>query len=173
VPRGEIREAFAELTGINVSRGLGLLLTKDQERTGVRCGVADFEMRDGMLDAQHIVFDTDDVLIDGGGKVDLQKETFDLEIKGHPKKFRLLRVKSPIAIRGTLRKPDVGLDVGDAVKQSGFAAALAAIAAPLAAVVAFVDPGLADDADCGALLAEAKKQGAPLKSAEIVEAKRR
>jgi AsmA family protein len=173
VPRGEIREAFAELTGINVARGLGLLITKDQKRTGVRCGVADFEMHDGLLRARNIVFDTDDVLIDGDGKVDLGKETFDLAIKGHPKKLRLVRLKAPIAIRGPLRKPTVGVEAGDAIKQSGFAAVLAAIAAPLAAVVAFVDPGLADDADCGALLTAARNKGAPVKTAEIAKAKSR
>ncbi|HYD74291.1 MAG TPA: AsmA family protein, partial [Candidatus Binatia bacterium] len=32
VPSGEVREAFAELTGINVTRGLGLLLTGDQSK---------------------------------------------------------------------------------------------------------------------------------------------
>lgn len=173
VPRGEIREAFAELTGINVARGLGLLITKDQKRTGVRCGVADFEMHEGTLRARNIVFDTDDVLIDGKGKVDLERETYDLSIKGHPKKLRLLRLKSPITIQGPLRKPDVGIAGGEAVKQTGFAAALAAIVAPLAAVVAFVDPGLADDADCGALLTEAKNKGAPVKTAEIAKARQR
>jgi uncharacterized protein involved in outer membrane biogenesis len=173
VPKGEIREAFAELTGINVARGLGLLLTKDQEQTGVRCGVADFELRDGALRARSLVFDTDDVLIDGGGKINLAKEEFDLSIKGHPKKLRLLRLKSPIMIRGSLRKPEVGLESGDALKQTGIAAAIGAVAAPLAAVIAFVDPGLADDANCGALLAEAKSKGAPVKTAEIQKAKRR
>jgi uncharacterized protein involved in outer membrane biogenesis len=173
VPRGEIREAFAELTGINVARGLGLLITKDQERTGVRCGVADFEMRDGLLRARSIVFDTDDVLIDGDGKVDLERENFDLAIKGHPKKLRLIRLKAPITIRGPLRKPRVGVEAADAAKQSGIAAVLAAIAAPLAAVVAFVDPGLADDADCGALLTAARNKGAPVKTAEIDKANSR
>jgi hypothetical protein len=33
--------------------------------------------------------------------------------------------------------------------------------------VAFVDPGLAKDADCASLLADAKTAGAPVKTAEI------
>jgi hypothetical protein len=37
-----VREAFAELTGINVTRGLGLLLTEDQSTIAIRCGVASF-----------------------------------------------------------------------------------------------------------------------------------
>ncbi|HEY0342806.1 MAG TPA: hypothetical protein VGC34_18530, partial [Steroidobacteraceae bacterium] len=35
------------------------------------------------------------------------------------------------------------------------------LATPLASVLAFIDPGLAKDADCSALLAEAQQQGAP------------
>jgi hypothetical protein len=42
--------------------------------------------------------------------------------------------------------------VEDAADQ-GLAALLATIAAPIAAVLPFIDPGLADDANCAALLA--------------------
>jgi len=41
------------------------------------------------------------------------------------------------------------------------ATALGVLATPLASVLAFIDPGLAKDADRGALLAEAERQGAP------------
>ncbi len=160
VPRGEIREAFAELTGINVARGLGLLLTKDQTQVPVRCGVADFELRDGKLSARNIVFDTQNVLITGKGDIRLDTETADLTIKGQPKKLRLLRVRAPITIKGPLRKPEIGVEGEETAKQ-GVAAALAALIAPLAAVVAFVDPGLARNADCSALFEQAKAKGAP------------
>src|SRR5665213_3187029 len=63
--------------------------------------------------------------------------------------------------RGSLRKPVITLDTTHVLKQGAIAAALAAIS-PLAAVLAFVDPGLAKDADCGALLAEAQKEGVPV-----------
>jgi len=170
VPRGEIREAFAELTGINVARGLGLLLRNDQEKTNVRCGVADFKMEQGTLRAQNLVFDTDDVLITGRGDVSLENEAFDLSVHGEPKKLRLFRVRSPIAVTGPLRKPSVGLEAGKAIGQTGVAVALGVLVTPLAAVIAFVDPGLAEDANCSALLAEAKSDGAPVKTAEVNEA---
>jgi uncharacterized protein involved in outer membrane biogenesis len=166
VPQGEIRQAFAELTGINVARGLGLLLSKDQDKTLVRCGVADFKVNDGILHAQNIVFDTENVLITGKGDVSLDDETFDLSVRGQPKKLRFFRVRSPIAVNGPLRKPSVGIQADKAAGQAGVAAALGALA-PIAAVLAFVDPGLAEDANCSALLAEAKKGGAPVKTAEV------
>ena len=167
VPHGEVREAFAELTGINVARGLGLLVTKDQEKANVRCGVADMTAKNGQLQMQNLVFDTDNVLITGKGDVSLTMEEFDVSIRGQPKKLRFFRVRSPIAIRGPLRKPSIGIEGEKAVAQGGVAAALGVLVAPLAAVVAFVDPGLAKDANCSALLAEAKSDGAPVKTAEI------
>jgi uncharacterized protein involved in outer membrane biogenesis len=169
LPHGEIREAFAELTGINVSRGLGLLLTKDQEHTDIRCGVADFKVQNGTMQAQNLVFDTQNVLITGKGTIDLKQEALDLEIKGNPKKLRLLRLRSPVDIKGPLRKPTIGIEAEKAIGQGGIAAAIGAVVAPLAAVIVFVDPGLAKDANCGALLAEANAHGktgsVPLKTA--------
>jgi hypothetical protein len=44
------------------------------------------------------------------------------------------------------------VEVEDAADQ-GLAAVLAAIAAPLATILPFIDPGLAEDANCAALLA--------------------
>jgi uncharacterized protein involved in outer membrane biogenesis len=162
VPHGEIREAFAELTGINVARGLGLLLTKNQQKADIRCGVADFSSRDGELASQNIVIDTQNVRITGKGTVNLRNETLDLSVDGQPKKVRLLTLRSPIIVHGALRKPSVSLETGHVAKQTAEAVALGALATPLAAILAFVDPGLAKDADCSALLAEAKQAGVPV-----------
>lgn len=162
VPHGEIRAAFAELTGINLARGLGLLLTKNQQKAQVRCAVADFKSSDGIMTTQNIVMDTQNVRITAKGSINLRTETLDLSINGQPKKVRLGTLKSPIIVHGALRKPSVGLDPGHMAKQTAMAVALAAIVTPLAAVLAFIDPGLAKDADCGALLAEAQERGVPV-----------
>ena len=52
VPRGRMRAAFAELTGINVLNGLGLLLTGDKSDTNLRCAVGDFSASNGVLTAR-------------------------------------------------------------------------------------------------------------------------
>jgi hypothetical protein len=56
-------------------------------------------------------------------------------------------------------KPSVGLNVGDTVKQGAVAAALGTVLTPLAAVIAFVDPGLAKDQNCAQMIAEADSKG--------------
>ncbi|WP_293316468.1 AsmA family protein [Phenylobacterium sp.] len=161
VPQGEIREAFAELIGINVTRGLGLLLTDDQSRSPVRCAVAHFKGSGGVLRADHIVFDTEPVLGRGEGEIDLGRERIDFRLDGEPKEARLIRLMAPVTVRGPMLAPEVGVEAAGAIAQGGLAAALSVVAAPLAALLPFIDPGLAEDAACGALIADARKAGAP------------
>ena len=157
IPHGDIRSAFAELLGIDAARGLGLLLTKNQDKTGIRCGVADFKAQGGVFAVQEIVIDTDKVLITGKGEIDLGPEDLDLTLNGQPKQPRLFRIKSPIQLSGTLSKPKVGINAGNTPGQVALATVLGVVATPLASALAFIDPGLAKDADCSALLEEAHR----------------
>jgi AsmA family protein len=159
LPDGEVRSAFAELTGINVSKGIGLLLTSANDRAQIRCGVAQFDIKDGLMSAQNITFDTQNVLIQGKGDIKLGPEELNLEIKGSPKKVRFTRLRTPIEVKGHLMKPSVGVDVGSTVKQGAIAVALGTLVTPLAAVIAFVDPGLAKDQNCAQMIAEADSKG--------------
>jgi AsmA family protein len=159
LPSGEVRSAFAELTGINVSKGIGLLLTSANDKAAIRCGVAQFGIKDGLMSAQNITFDTQNVLITGKGDIQLGPEELNLEIKGEPKKVRFTRLRSPIEIKGHLMKPAVGIDVRRTVAQGAVAAALGTLLTPIAAVIAFVDPGLAKDQNCAQMISEADSKG--------------
>jgi len=162
MPHGEVRAALAELTGINVVNGLGLLLKGQNDREPIRCGVAQFHIQQGTMQAQTIVFDAKDVRITGRGEVRLGPEELDLSIKGEPKKVRLARVRTPIEIGGHLMDPKIGVNLAQTAKQGAVAAALGAVMAPAAAILAFVDPGLAKDENCAALLGAAEShEGAP------------
>jgi uncharacterized protein involved in outer membrane biogenesis len=161
IPSGKIRAAFAELAGINVLNGLGLLLSDNKSDTAVRCAIAHFSVDKGTMTARDFVFDTDPVLITGKGTVALDGENMDLEIQGHPKKFRILHLHAPITIKGPVDNPRIGVDAGKALPQGGIAAALAFLS-PVAAILPFVDPGLAKDANCTALVDQGKQRGAPI-----------
>jgi AsmA family protein len=162
-PGGEIREAFAELMGVNIVKGLGLLNKKDT--TPIRCAVANFQTKGGVMSANNIVFDTGPVLVTGKGTVNLATERMDLKLRGQDKKFRLVRVLVPITAKGPLMAPKLGVEPGAALAQGGAAVTLGSLLSPLAAILPFIDPGLAKDANCAALLADAKADGAPVNSA--------
>ena len=171
IPQGQMRQLFAELLGIDIGRSLFLYLSKDQTPTPVRCAVAEFQARDGILTAQRLMIDTGAVRAEGGGTVNLKDETLNLELSGKPKHFRLLRIAAPITMKGRLDDPKLGVDVGKALPQLGAAALLGAFVSPLAVALPFIAGGQAKDADCGALLTEAATHGAPVSRTAVVAAK--
>lgn len=169
-PRGEVRQAFAELLGVNASAGLIKLLSEDPKTTPLRCAVADFQVKNGVARSNRILIDTGVVLAEGSGSINLEKETMNLRFEGDSKKPRLLRLFLPITVKGPLTKPAVGIETGPLVGQGGLALALGALN-PFAAILPFVDPGLANDANCNALVREGRRRGAPtsLKTAPVTE----
>ena len=157
IPSGQISSAFAELTGINVAKGLGLLLTKKEDKTEIRCGVASFRAEDGDLKANTLLVDTTHVLVTGGGDINLKDEGLHIELRGKPKEIRTVRLRAPIEIHGTLAHPDIGLEPGHLLVQAGSAAALGVLLTPVAAVLAFVDGGLAKNANCATLIQQTEQ----------------
>jgi len=155
IPHGQIREAFAELTGINVLKGLGLLLSKEHQQADIRCAIIDFKAHDGSLNTTTVYVDTSNVLITGRGKINLGTEAIDLALQGDPKKVAFLRLRSPISLHGTLAHPAVGLEADKLAEQVGAAVALGALLTPAASALAFIDPGLAKDKDCSTVLTQA------------------
>nr|WP_255355059.1 MULTISPECIES: AsmA family protein [unclassified Caulobacter] len=170
-PRGQIRQAFAELLGVNASKGLLLLLSKSEKETPVRCVVADFDVKNGVMTTNHLVADTGVVLARGRGTINLETERMDFRIEGDSKKPRLVRLFIPITIKGPFMAPKIGLDPSKAVGQGGIAAALGSIINPLAALLPFITAGEAKDADCAGLVSDARQQGAPVKVAQTTPAK--
>jgi uncharacterized protein involved in outer membrane biogenesis len=160
MPSGTMRQAFAELLGINVSKGLIMLLSEDPQGTPVRCAVGDFRAVNGVLQAQTLVLDTGVVVANGKGTVNLRNETMDFRIDGDSKKFRLIRLLSPITIKGPWTSPKIGVEPGPAIAQGVVGVVLGAAINPLAAIIPFIEPGGAKDADCAGLLAQAPAKGA-------------
>ena len=172
IPGGVVRQAFAELMGINAAKGLSLLLGKNQQQTNVRCAVADFRVRNGVLQAQRVVFDTGVVLVTGSGDVNLNDETMNLTFKGDSKQFRIFHLDAPLTIGGHLSSPTFGVKPAGAAIQAGVGAALGAVIFPPLAILPFIDPGLAHNADCASVLQTAKAAGATIKQSQITNAPR-
>jgi uncharacterized protein involved in outer membrane biogenesis len=169
VPQGQMRASLANWLGVNVLTALGLTLSGDNSNTQLRCAVAHFSAQDGLLTSRQFVIDTDPTRVDAGGTINLKDETLNLRLQGKPKDFQLVRVRAPITVKGSLAHPALGVDTGPLVTQGGIGAALGLIN-PLASILAFIDPGLAKDANCAGLLTQAKAQGAPVKASAVAKA---
>lgn len=169
VPKGGMRKSLAEWTGVDVLPALGLTFSGDSSNANLRCAVASFDAKNGVLASRGFVIDTDPVRIDAGGHINLADETLSLQLQGKPKKFQVVRLRAPITVTGAWAHPAIGIKATEAIAQGGMAAALGFLS-PLAAILPFLDPGLAKDANCGPLLAQAKALGAPVKSSSIANA---
>ena len=152
---GEIRDLFAQLLGVNVVKSIGLILSKSEQKTDLRCAVADFRAKDGVLTAQTVLFDTGPTLVRGSGTIDLKDEQLDLRLKGDPKRPQLIRLNAPITLKGPLVAPKLGIQATPAIGQAGLGLAVGALVNPVAALLPFLDAGNAKDIDCPDLTAQA------------------
>jgi uncharacterized protein involved in outer membrane biogenesis len=152
--QGTMRASLAESLGLDF-RAVGLRMSGAQQTLTLRCAEAHLEAADGKLVARNLMLDTEPVVVRGEGSIDLRTEALDLRFRGQPKQMRL-RLRTALEIRGTLADPAPRIEEGRTTAQAGAAVALGALVTPLAAAVAFVDPGRAKDQDCAALLAKGR-----------------
>lgn len=147
--KGKLSRLVTEVAGLHVLEALGLLIQGD-ESAPLRCGVARFEVRDGVMTPQPVVVDTGRSTILVSGKVSLADERLALTVTSTPRHFTLVSLRTPIDIGGTLSEPQVRLRPAPMGLRALSALALGAVA-PLAALLPLIDPG-ADQPGCQALL---------------------
>lgn len=135
-----------------------MLLTKKEDSTEIRCGGVSFHADNGDPKANSLLFDTTHVLVTGSGQINLQDEALAVSLQGNPKEIRVVRLRSRMEVKGTLAHPSVGLEPGHLAAQAGAAAVLGTVLTPAAAILAFVDGGLAKDANCSAVLSQGEAQ---------------
>lgn len=164
IPGGHIRQAFAELLGVDATAGLFQLLRKDTHETQLRCAVADFRVTNGVMRAQRITIDTDVVVVNGEGSINLADETLGLSFKGKPTRFRLTRLNVPLTVAGRLNSPKFGVKPTGAIVQAGAAVGLGILFPPLALAPFLGLP--THNADCGEVTAVARESAAPVTAAQ-------
>ena len=137
---GTLSHLATEAAGLDLAEALGVLVRGDAPLP-LRCARVDLAIDHGVAVIQRAVLDNADSTLRLDGRIDLRHETLALRARSMPKDFSPLTLRAPVLVTGTLAKPQVGLD-GRALGARALAAtALAVIAAPLAALLPFVDPG--------------------------------
>lgn len=155
--RGTFSNLGMELIGLDVAESLGFLAEGDRT-IPIRCFVTDFEVKKGVMRPKVFVFDTTDTTVTAEGTIGLDQETLDLKFLAHPKDPSPLSVRTPVTVGGHLADPSVGIDPVPLVARGAAAVAIGALLTPLAAILAFIEPGLQEDVDCARLQAETQAQ---------------
>lgn len=154
VSGGEISRMLMEKAGLHVWEILTLTLTGDKQ-VKLRCVVADFDVKQGIMQTNALVFDTEVTTLFGSGSIDLQQEQFNLLLNQRTKNTSPVALRSPIYVRGNFAKPNVGVDKGQVAIRAAGAVALGIIN-PFLALIPLVDAGPGADSDCGQLVRDAK-----------------
>ncbi|HLW27982.1 MAG TPA: AsmA family protein [Kiloniellales bacterium] len=156
---GHISGSILQLLDAGFLEAIAVVLTDGvPSDMNIRCFIGAFDMAEGVMTANPILLDTEDSAIGVQGTIDLSEEALALEINGEAKDPGFASSRVGVVVGGTLASPSVGIDPTELAVRGGLAAALGALVAPLAAVLPFLELGLAEDAPCGQLMGAAEAE---------------
>ena len=157
VDGGEVSRFLMELVAIDV---WGIARTKLQgdEPVEIRCAIADFGVKDGVMRANALVFDTGVVNVGGDGTINLKDEQMNLTLTPAPKDKSIASLNSPLYIRGTFSEPKVSVDMNRVVAK-GAGAVVIGFLEPLLAILPLLNKGDGKDSNCAALITAATSSG--------------
>jgi uncharacterized protein involved in outer membrane biogenesis len=156
IDQGEVSDLILRLSNLDLANALLALLRGDRN-IPIRCMVADLEWNNGVVQPRRFVFDTQHTTLVGEGKANFSDETLDMRLVARPKETSLVSLRGPINVAGTFAHPSVMPDLPRLGVRGVAAAALAAVAPPLA-VVPFIQLGGSQDVQCGPLVQAARQQ---------------
>jgi uncharacterized protein involved in outer membrane biogenesis len=156
LPKGSFWTKYIQLSEFDLGVFLQRLMQdKLKKPVDVNCGLIAFTVRDGIAAADPILIDTDANVMTAKGGFSFKDESLSLAFRADAKKFSLFSGQSPVGIAGHFAKPEMQIITPQLLTRAGAGIALGALANPIAALIAFVDPGDAKSAACGPVLAGA------------------
>ncbi|NNG23613.1 AsmA family protein [Telluria aromaticivorans] len=157
ISKGQVSKMLLEMMGLNVAN---IVITKlfGDKQVQLNCMATDFAVTNGVARTRTFVVDTQEALITVAGAINLADEQMDLRIDPKTKAVRIFSLRSPLYVRGPFSNPDVSIDKGVLAMKAGGAAILAAVAAPIAALIPLINTGPGESTDCARLLAVAREK---------------
>lgn len=152
---GTLSRELLNRAALNVGSIVVGKLFGDDKEVQLRCAVADLAVREGVATVRTGKLSTNEAIVDASGTIDMAQERLDLHIKPESLQWKFFSLRTPLYVRGSFAKPDVGVEPGPLLLRAG-AAIAAVVAAPAAlALLPVTVPGADDDAQCAPLLAQA------------------
>ncbi len=153
--KGQVSDLAVAAIGLDIGEALRIEVTQDK-LIPIRCIATSFDVTQGLMKPSVFVIDTDSTLVTGQGDIDLKNERLGLKLTAEQKSPALLAAPTPIHIDGTFKHPEFGLDTTVLVERGAAAVALGVLLTPVGSLLAFIDPGLAEDSDCAQELKDVK-----------------
>lgn len=157
IPAGTMWARNIQLAELDLGTFLQKMFAKKlKEPVQIRCGLLGFTVKDGISSADPILIDTKKNVITGRGQFSFRDESINMGLRADAKTFSLFSLQSPVGIKGYFAAPGLKVITPQLLTRMGAGAALGAAVNPFAALIAFVDPGDAQSAACGPVLAGAR-----------------
>lgn len=148
---GNLLPVFATLVGGDVIK----FLVRGDRDVRLRCAAVAFDIDKGLMNGRTLVLDTSNAVFNAEGRINLASEQLNLVIRPEPKAPSILSVRTPLTVGGTLGDPRPGVEAGPLVARAAAVVAGAALN-PLLGLAATLETGPGKDADCGAVLNDAR-----------------
>ncbi|WP_454688961.1 AsmA family protein [Achromobacter aloeverae] len=155
---GVISRSLMELAGLNVGNYVVSKLFGDDE-VKINCGAADVGLKNGLATPRIFVFDTENTLVEIEGNVNFKTEAIDLDITPHSKGLRIISLRSPLYVAGTLKNPKPGVKALPLAARGAGAVALGALLTPAAGLLALIVPSAGSDKEneCSTMLRQIRQ----------------
>jgi hypothetical protein len=160
IPKGTFSTRNVQLSELDFGTFVQKMFEdKLKDPVQINCGLVAFTVRNGAAAADPILIDTRKNVIAGRGGFSFNTEQMDLAFRADGKKFSLVSGQSPVGIGGYFSQPKLNVISPELLGRAGVGLGLAVLAAPPAALLAFVDVGDAKSAACGPILQGATAAG--------------
>lgn len=137
---GRLDATLVEVAGLDLGETAVTLFGDQDGGVPIDCAYIDLHAKSGIARLEHALVDTRDTLFVADGFIDFNQELIDLVIDPKPKDFSLFSARAPLHLKGRLADP--AIYPGESVwLKLGTAAALGALATPLAALLPLIEPG--------------------------------
>jgi len=157
LPKGTFWTRNVQLAELDIGTYLQKLIQEKLKKpVEVNCGLLAFTVRGGHAQSDPILIDTTKNVIIGKGGFDFGDESIDMSFRADAKTFSLFSGQSPIGLDGHFAAPKVHPISPQLLTRGGIGIGLGALVNPVAALLAFVDPGDAKAAACGPVLEGAR-----------------
>lgn len=147
---GEISKFLMETAGLHILEMLQIKLRGDRN-IKIHCGIADFGVKQGVMESRTLMLDTDITRLTATGHIDMRSETVDLTVSQKSKKFSLIALRPTIHVRGSLAKPKASIDKTKLASR-GLSAVLLGAVNPVLALIPLVETGKNQNTECARLI---------------------
>lgn len=155
---GTFSSQLLDLAGLNVGSIVIAKLFGSDKEVQLRCAVADFNVQQGIARPRMAKLATTEAVVEATGEINLAQEQLNLRIVPESLKWKFFSLRTPLYVRGSFAKPDVGLEPGPLAARAGAAVAAAVFAPAALALVPLTVPAADDDVNCKQLLTQVRNR---------------